>query len=335
MTDEVFVDLMNKGFVTCCDIRYKGKLKSIENLRYMSPNYRVTFCPTSYKEMFFLEELHSAIATGSFYDPRLDKPDIITNRSLVTLIPRDLYNLFKHNSFDGVLDVVRTLIAISIVDGKFDADAVKRDVYYKIWGNVQRWFNLLSSLPDNVDVVEHCVDKGLIPRWMANEDGYGYSIDNKWMHCDLNWILDIRYYGLHHHDIEWLKKSKLDDRDGDDLERTESSRMAFDYYLGAIHRNQVWSTPDIDKEAKEDNSGYVYLMSDGDKIKIGYTSKNVFGRMDSLQTGNPRPLHVLYYFPASIKTEGILHEQYKRQWIRGKWYDLSPVQIEEIKSRYW
>lgn len=80
--------------------------------------------------------------------------------------------------------------------------------------------------------------------------------------------------------------------------------------------------------------GKVYFMTDGEAIKIGYTSGNVFKRMKQLSTGCPEKLYLLGYITGTKKTEKQLHSQFERIRIRknGEWFHGQQELIDYINA---
>ena len=81
--------------------------------------------------------------------------------------------------------------------------------------------------------------------------------------------------------------------------------------------------------------GYVYLLCDGDKFKIGMTcQKDINKRISELQTGNPNEIFISAYhetnYPYHI--EQMMHLKYKSFNIMNEWFDLSPKQIIEFNE---
>jgi len=70
-------------------------------------------------------------------------------------------------------------------------------------------------------------------------------------------------------------------------------------------------------------AGYVYVLADGDYVKIG-KSVDVKDRMKSLQTGNPREIILV---AKKLVRDGYECESLLQEWagspIRGEWYMLS------------
>jgi len=70
--------------------------------------------------------------------------------------------------------------------------------------------------------------------------------------------------------------------------------------------------------------GIVYFIQMGNSgpIKIGYTSKNVISRLNSLQTGNPERLKSIGQIPGDELLEFQLHRKFNKSRIRqdGEWF---------------
>ncbi len=85
---------------------------------------------------------------------------------------------------------------------------------------------------------------------------------------------------------------------------------------------------------KLDTAGTIYLVTDGEFTKIGATSYNVNKRLNELQTGNARKLHLMgyYYVANKISSEKLLHEIFKEKQVLGEWFNLSKEDIDFILS---
>jgi len=83
---------------------------------------------------------------------------------------------------------------------------------------------------------------------------------------------------------------------------------------------------------KLDTKGMIYLVTDGEYTKIGATSYNIQKRLNELQTGNARKLHLLGCYPVEnkISTESFLHSLYKEKHILGEWFKLDNQDIKNI-----
>ena len=66
---------------------------------------------------------------------------------------------------------------------------------------------------------------------------------------------------------------------------------------------------------------FTYILSDGTAIKIGNTQNhlNLFNRIKSFQTGNPRKIKIIGGFVTDIETE--LHRKYDGFRLKGEWFE--------------
>ena len=66
----------------------------------------------------------------------------------------------------------------------------------------------------------------------------------------------------------------------------------------------------------------VYLITDGELCKIGYTSQLLHERVTELQVGNGRKLRVLGVWQGTMDDEAALHATFARLRREGEWFDL-------------
>jgi len=69
-----------------------------------------------------------------------------------------------------------------------------------------------------------------------------------------------------------------------------------------------------------DNKPKVYFVTDGEYIKIGFTSGPVKQRLADLQVGNARELTVIGWYYAPPIHEDRLHARFKYLHVRGEWF---------------
>lgn len=62
------------------------------------------------------------------------------------------------------------------------------------------------------------------------------------------------------------------------------------------------------------------VKGDSYAVKVGYADYNVYSRLDSLQTGNPRELVLLGQLPGGKATESALHAKYATWNILQEWF---------------
>lgn len=75
--------------------------------------------------------------------------------------------------------------------------------------------------------------------------------------------------------------------------------------------------------------GYVYLITDGEYLKIGY-SVNPKKRAAELQTGNARKLTLLGFFPGTEADERKLHRKYIKDNELQEWFRISDALLSEF-----
>lgn len=77
------------------------------------------------------------------------------------------------------------------------------------------------------------------------------------------------------------------------------------------------------------NRGFVYLLCDGEKFKIGMTRGKIEKRIAELQTGNPNEIFISSYHETEYpnRIEQMMHVKYKTSQIKNEWFDLSVEQV--------
>lgn len=85
--------------------------------------------------------------------------------------------------------------------------------------------------------------------------------------------------------------------------------------------------------------GIVYLICDGEKFKIGVTTKTLEKRLRELQTGNPYELFVSNYYETDtpFKLETMLHNKYFNTNVKNEWFDVTAHDVahfHEICEHY-
>lgn len=81
----------------------------------------------------------------------------------------------------------------------------------------------------------------------------------------------------------------------------------------------------------------VYLLSDGDYLKIGHTSRDIEVRMREIQTGSPNTIRLINFLPdAPIEVERELHRKFANLRVRanGEWFIASDeIEVEFANRR--
>lgn len=81
--------------------------------------------------------------------------------------------------------------------------------------------------------------------------------------------------------------------------------------------------------------GYVYFATDGDFIKIGWTSLwPPDERVRKQQTGNGRPLWMLGCIPGTQRAERTYHKRFARHRVHGEWFKVTPDLEEFIRATH-
>lgn len=79
-----------------------------------------------------------------------------------------------------------------------------------------------------------------------------------------------------------------------------------------------------------DRQGVVYFIGYGDgPVKIGFTT-DLGQRVQSLQTGCPYTIEVLASFDGTPGHEWDYHERFKKERLRGEWFNRTPEILAEI-----
>jgi hypothetical protein len=76
----------------------------------------------------------------------------------------------------------------------------------------------------------------------------------------------------------------------------------------------------IRTQRDDEELGYVYAISDGSAIKIGWSGAHPSSRMAQLQTASPNKLRLVGALLAASHEEGALHARFARHRIRGEWF---------------
>jgi hypothetical protein len=75
---------------------------------------------------------------------------------------------------------------------------------------------------------------------------------------------------------------------------------------------------------------YLIAESGGAFVKIGYADYSVYSRLDSLQTGNPRELHLIATLPGGQETENKLHAKFIASNVVNEWFTPTREMLKEF-----
>lgn len=81
--------------------------------------------------------------------------------------------------------------------------------------------------------------------------------------------------------------------------------------------------------------GFVYLLCDGEKFKIGMTKqKDINKRIKELQTGNPEEIWLRSYYETEnpLRIEQMMHARYKNKNVRNEWFDMNVEDVINFKD---
>ena len=80
--------------------------------------------------------------------------------------------------------------------------------------------------------------------------------------------------------------------------------------------------------------GYVYLLCDGEKFKIGMTKNKIEKRVAELQTGNPNEIWIHSYYETQypLKIEKMMHGRHAPSNVKNEWFDLSASEVINFKN---
>lgn len=106
--------------------------------------------------------------------------------------------------------------------------------------------------------------------------------------------------------------------------QTPTLFLAFDFVSGQL------ITLDHPAPAAAIDAATIYLIDDGYGIKIGVTWSSGNARLRTLQTGNPRPLHLLAEVrgaPHTLESElwQIVERETRAKPLKGEWFERAPL----------
>ncbi len=88
---------------------------------------------------------------------------------------------------------------------------------------------------------------------------------------------------------------------------------------------------DLAEDALPEN-GFVYFISDGSAVKIGYTRQHPKERIRLLQTGNPNRLKLVYVIYGGDDIEKWLHKHYNAMRLVGEWFNITIDDLNWLDS---
>lgn len=112
------------------------------------------------------------------------------------------------------------------------------------------------------------------------------------------------------------------------LARAAAARVARD----PIEDNEVKAAYGVIRDHNAQlrgRQGFVYLISDGEYVKVGYSVKPE-ARVGELQTGNARELRLLASMPGTVEDERALHLRFLDDNLLLEWFRPSPALLSEF-----
>jgi Meiotically up-regulated gene 113 len=99
-----------------------------------------------------------------------------------------------------------------------------------------------------------------------------------------------------------------------------------------IRRRHLTDDPEVEaalgvlrdaRGQRQGNKGYVYCISDGEYLKIGF-STNPQARVAELQTGNARKLTIVGTIEGTLEDEAALHQEFISDNVLAEWFKNTP-----------
>lgn len=89
----------------------------------------------------------------------------------------------------------------------------------------------------------------------------------------------------------------------------------------------------MNNKTNQNTEGFVYFITNGFNIKIGYTN-NVKRRLKQLNTGSDQQLFLLGYINGTKETEANLHRFFIKYKLRqnGEWFEPSSELLDYINT---
>lgn len=274
--------------------------------------------PYDMPSYFRFIQLHKSINSNGVL-PLLEEsePD-----SAITIwsMPLPVYNWIRTHSLEEITDQWVKFFATWTYDGKEDI-AFRQSPEF-LHERIKDGFadfrkNVMSHcLRDDDEAFDAAMADfiGQSPLWLREgNEGNVEDICKRWT------FQSFQFYARNC-DVEWCKKHNAN------LVRSESDRDAF-WFWKAFKNTGRWVTNENQTQAKK---GFVYLITDGELFKIGYSANHPSTRLAQCQTGNPNSLRLIGFISGDLETERDLHRQFAANRVRGEWFSLSANDVKKI-----
>jgi hypothetical protein len=85
-------------------------------------------------------------------------------------------------------------------------------------------------------------------------------------------------------------------------------------------------------------SGYIYIISGAESVKVGYTTNEPADRLKACQTGSPVDLKLVYceLFKDVVAVERVLHDRLFELgfWDQGEWFKCDADEVVELLNMF-
>lgn len=279
-------------------------LGDIRSLRCFS-EWSIDTFPYDTMSLLRLRSLHIAIHKNEWMD-RLKDSRVV---DLLFGLPEPIYQWYRGHTFDELIAQWVEAAAFNI-----NTQSVDRDICIS-----QTPPTLVDSLLTRVDELRlKKSPRKRFPKWLNFRD---YRGNYKWFVRDHTSFCP--FWGV--------RSGDLHDLDNDSVSgKYEADRDAFEYFK-FNQEGDVWPEASIKPPPKP--PGYIYIMTDGQYFKIGYSGSDPRSRLLGCQTGNASQLSLVGFIPWSIQKEKILHKIHRDKKIRGEWFNLTDDDVAEILKK--
>lgn len=310
-------DLVEKNiFYVSSEYREKN-LGKICNLRFCQLPRMIDVFPYNMESLLRLESIHRSIHKNEPWDISTEHQKVF----LATL-PIPFFSWMASNSWQSIIDHWTTFFAM----------------WGTGWGNNVKPELALDQSPKMFHETikrKHLIYKAELDKlseleWEEAQSAFSEIIKELPSFLDIRKVGYVDYvcsrYDLHCHCFS-LSETDLEHRETDKILRVESDPEAFAFWKYATGRGQYWQRmPGCDAVAE----GHIYLLTDGELFKIGYSSDHPSGRLRSCQTGNARELSIVASIRGPQSVEKTIHRMFAAKRVRGEWFALSDSDIDTI-----
>lgn len=325
MKQKNFLDLTS-GFAIYVAPWTRSKDPGVINaLRGRPKNHSWDTWPTDLNSYLMLEKLHESIQKDQELDPEIFGDDWLI------LLPKPFAEWMATNTFHSIVDQWVTFFAMTqfrnhqilstwkLHEGPgFSFDTVFNQSPKFLHEQIKDRSDLFISRfnESNEEDCEEWENQNAkdLPPWLdVRKEGTVANV------CRLHFLHTFCYYAKDGDIKEFNRRGRFS-------AYSEWDEDAFTFWRHTVGRS-CWPKPP--GEVAE-QSGFVYLLSDGEFFKIGYSKNEPTIRQKGCQTGNARQLKLVASIPGSIGLERSIHRTFASKRVRGEWFDLSQSDIRKV-----